>query len=226
MKMGNLGKVLFGTAVGLATGIAALALAPVTGGASLAAGAVLAAAGTGAATTGTVVAVGAAGAAAGAAGGAIIQHMQDGKKTEEKVRTAKTASFRDGVNEGKAQTVSEIRKYTDFCLATTALSYYVARCDGNISKEEQLEIDFDLDAIKKNPDIPDAVIAEIERISSNEHISFEYVTQYLDKVSIEALKSLKSDIDEIIEASDGISKEEEFAKQRFEDYLKRREPND
>lgn len=213
--MGYLGKILIGAVIG----VGAIAAAPFTGGGSVLAGASLATSLTGAGLAATGAGL------AGAAGGAIVQGVQDLDK-EEQIKTAKTAAFTDGVYEGKAATATEIKKYTDFYLATTALSYYIARCDGNISEDEQLEIDFDLDAIKKNLDIPEAVIAEIKKISENTSLTFEDVKFYLDKVSLQTLTQLDSDIDEIIEASDGISEEEIEAKQNFINYLNERRKNE
>ncbi|NCC88575.1 MAG: hypothetical protein EOM05_12070 [Clostridia bacterium] len=164
----------------------------------------------------------AAGAAlAGGVAGAAIQKVEN-KGKEHVVKEAKAAAFRDGVKEGKIETVDEIKKFADFYLATTALSYFVARCDGNISKEEELEIEYDLNAIIKNVDVPEQVRNKLAEISANEHLSFEDVKVYLDPVSIETLEQLFIDVDEIIEASDGITNEEAEIKNLFIDYMKRR----
>ena len=193
--MGKLGKILLGAAIG----VGAVAAAPFTGGGSVLAGASLAASLTGA--------------------GAIVETKQLDKKIAEE----KTSSFRDGVNEGKILTAEEIRKYADFYLATSALSYYFARCDGEISEEEQLEIDHDLDAVYKNKDIPTPIKNELYQIANNKNITFDIVKNYLDKVSVDTLKILDLDIDEIIRASGGINEKEKAARNLFNKYLKERE---
>ena len=53
---------------------------------------------------------------------------------------AKLSAFEDGLKAGKMQTVDYIKKYANFCLASTALSFYFARCDGMIDAAEQLGI--------------------------------------------------------------------------------------
>ena len=210
--MGYLGKAVFGAVIG----VAAIAAAPFTGGGSVLAGASLAASLTGAGLAATGAGL------AGAAVGAVAEGVKEIEK-EDEIGRAKSASFKDGMNEGKASTVQEIKKYTDFYLATTALSYYIARCDGSISDEEQLEIDFDLDSIKKNVDIPGAIKTEMMTIAVNESISFEEVIKYLDKVSVETLKKLSDDIDEIIEANGEITDAERKAKEQFNNYIAQRE---
>ena len=209
--MGYLGKALLGAAIGVGT----VAAIPVTGGGSVLAGTSLIASLTGAGAIASAAGVG------GAVTGAVVQGVENIKK-EKDIKKAKSASFQDGMNEGKAKTVDELKKEIDFFLATTALSYYIAKCDGEISEEEQLEIDFDLDAIKKNADIPDAIKREMDRIARNNYLRFDDVEIYLDKISIENLQGLENDVQEIIEANGHISEEEEFAKNLFLNYIEQR----
>lgn len=213
--MGYLGKALIGAVVG----VGAIAAAPFTGGGSLFAGATLMSSLAGAGVAAGIAGLG------GAAVGAVAQGVQDEFK-EEEIKEAKEASFVDGINEGKAQSVEEIKRYADFYLATTALSYYIARCDGGISAEEQLEIDYDLEAIKKNVDISDAVKNEIVRLMTKKDLTFDEVEMYLNEVSVRTLEQLGRDIDEIIEASDGISPDEQRAKERFVSYVERRKADE
>lgn len=205
----GLGKIILGAGIGL-LGVAA---APFTGGGSLFAGATLA--------SSLGIASGIAGAATGAVIGAAAGAVEEDAK-EDAVKSAKATGFEDGVKEGKNLTVEEIKKYADFYLATAALSFFVARCDGEISHEERLEIDHDLDAIYKNADIPDAIKKELYDISQNDSISFDDVKPYLDNVSVETLAKLQDDVKEIAVASDGINEAERTAMQLFDDYLKQR----
>lgn len=206
--MGYLGKMIVGAAVG----VGAVAIAPFTGGGSLLAAAAVAESLEGA---GAIAAVAG---GIGAVGGAVAADIEEEEQFERE-KNASGEGFERGLNEGKSLAADEIRKYVDFYLATTALSYYMARVDGSISKEEQLEIDHDLDALAKNVDIPDAVKKTLKEISENEELSWDEVVSYLDKVSIQTLEKLSEDVDEIIMASDGILPEEQEAKERFEEYL-------
>ena len=85
-----------------------------------------------------------------------------------------------------------------------------------------LELEFDLDAIKKNKELPDPIKQRLYEISRDELISFDDVKKYLDEVSIATLQELEKDIEEIIEANGVITKEEEIAKDNFVDYLNKR----
>ena len=210
--MGYAGKILVGAFIG----VGAIAAAPFTGGGSVLAGASLASSLLGAGGVAAIASI------AGGAAGAAVQKAEDNSK-EKDVRNAKTSSFEDGMKEGKKETVEEIMKFADFYLATTALSYYFARCDGEISEEEELEIEHDLDAIIKNIDIPAPVRQKLLEISTDENMTFDDVKMYLNKVSIETLRILEKDVDEIISASGGICEAEKIARQIFVDYLEGRE---
>lgn len=210
--MGYLGKCILGATIG----VAAVAAAPFTGGGSLFGGATLAASLSGAGAIAGIAGV------AGAAGGAMVQGGEDVKKAK-LIKEAKKYAFLDGINKGKEMSVEQIQKFADFCLATTALSFWIARCDGQVDEKELLELQFDLDSIKKNADLPDAIKNELARISVNENLSFGDVKKYLDKVSVETLIELKSDIEEIIMANGTISKDEEKAKNKYMKYLHERE---
>ena len=210
--MGYLGKCVLGATIG----VVAIAAVPFTGGGSLLGGASLAASLTGAGAVAGIAGV------AGAAGGAAIQGVEDVKKAKQ-IKEAKRYAFLDGINKGKEMTVEQIQKFADFCLATTALSFWIARCDGEVDEKEMLELQFDLDSIKKNMDLPDAIKNELAKISINEKISFDDVKKYLDKVSVETLKELAADIEEIILANGEISKEEQKARNKYEKYLRERE---
>lgn len=210
--MGYLGKCILGATIG----VAAVAAVPFTGGGSLLGGASLTMSLAGAGTVAGVCG------AAGAAGGVVAQGVEDIKKSKQ-IKSAKKSAFLDGINAGKKMTVEQIQKFADFCLATTALSYWIARCDGEIDEKEKLELEYDLDSIKKNKDLPDAIKNELAKISLDEKILFNDVKKYLDKVSIETLKELENDIEEIIMANGEISKKEEKAKDKFIKYLQERE---
>ncbi len=211
--MGKLGKIFAGAGIG----VLAIAAAPFTGGGSLfAAGVGLSGALAGA---GTVAAAAGAGLACAGIGAAAASVEEDEQMEREK--KARASGFSDGVNEGKAKTYSQVERFTNFYLATASLSYYIARCDGSISEEEKLEIDYDLDAIRKNCDMPDWVKKELVEIESKA-LAWWQVVRYLDKVGIDTLERLKNDVDEIVEADNTILPQEKAAKETFEKYLESR----
>ena len=144
------------------------------------------------------------------------------KKKNARFLKAKLSAFEDGLKAGKLQTVDYIKKYANFCLASTALSFYFARCDGTIDETEQLEIEHDLDSIIKNRDIPESLRNKLAEISLKENLTFKEVSYYLDGVGIETLLEFSNDIDEIIMADENITIEEERAKAEFEVYLAKR----
>lgn len=145
----------------------------------------------------------------------------DEKKNSRFLKT-KLQSFEDGMKEGKYQAVDYIKKYANFCLAATALSFYFACCDGDISEEELLEIQFDLDGIMKNKDLPDELKNRLAEISLNRKLDFNEVKKYLDGVGNDTVLEFRKDVDEIIFADSVLTDSEKEAKQAFEDYLNSR----
>jgi hypothetical protein len=135
------------------------------------------------------------------------------------VKEAKASGFEDGFHDAKAEAAKEIKRFADYDLALTALVYYFARCDGSISKEEEQEIDYALNAIQNHKNIPDSLRAELNRISQDEDLRFEEVVQYLDRLPLNELCSFTEYVNNIVEASDGITPAEATAKQKFEEYL-------
>ena len=212
--MGMLGKVILGAVVG----VGAVAAAPFTGGGSLLAGASLA---TSLAGAGVAAGVGA---GVGAIAGGVAGSIEEDEQMEE-IKKAKESAYEDGVREGMYKTSDEVKKYVDFFLATTALSYYAARCDGEISEEEQWEIQQDMDAIKKNCEMPDQIKTKLEEIENDEILTWYEVKEYLDKVGLDTLRRLQKDVEEIVEADGIIRDEEKEVMQEFADYLEFREEN-
>lgn len=200
---------------GAAIGVAAVAAAPFTGGGSVLAGATLAESLTGAGFAAVL------GAVTGGTAGAVAANVED-DGINNTVKEAKESGFDDGLHEGKAETVEEVKKFADYDLALTALVYYFARCDGSISKEEEQEIDYALNAIMKHENIPDQLRAELDKISRDENLTFEEMVLYLDKIPLKELCSFTEYVSNIVEASDGITPAEATAKQKFEEYLQGR----
>lgn len=146
--------------------------------------------------------------------------------SERRVRKAKKESFQDGLKEGKNLTVKEIKKFADFWFASAALLTYAAYCDGEISDEERLEIEYDLGSFFKNKDVPDEIREKFMSILANHEITFEEVKGYLDCVSMETLKAFETDVEEVINASGGVNKDEQRVRDEFKEYLEERKKSE
>ncbi len=116
----------------------------------------------------------------------------------------------------------EHAKLSKITLATTALSYYVAACDDNITLDEYMEIDLNVSRINKKIRIPDDIMAEIKKLSDNHNITWDEVKTYLDMVSDTELLEIKDGINRVAAASDGISDTEKKVIDQFNSYIMNR----
>ncbi len=160
-------------------------------------------------------------------GGAILASMAAGSILGSSIADSdKKANFEAGAERTKKIAQEEIKKYSDFYLATTALSYYCARCDGNISEAEKIELEHDLSALRKNAELPAEVNNEMVRIQNDTHLSWNTVKKYLDEVDVITLKKLSKDVEEIIQADGVPNMQERKTKELFDSYVKERENNE
>ena len=145
------------------------------------------------------------------------------KQKNKQLFKSKRLSFEDGIKQGKLETVEFIKKYTNYYLAITAISYFFARCDGVLDEAEKIEIDRDLESIVKNKDLPENIVVAMEQIASDETMTFSDVAKYLDNISVDTLRGLKKDVEEIINANNEITDKEADAYNSFLDYCQNRE---
>lgn len=108
-------------------------------------------------------------------------------------------------------------------LAECSIAYYMARVDGNITKEEKMILDQSFGQLIKKESIPAPIIKEIKKIQNKKDIDFDFVKQYLNKTDIKGLSDIKKTIIEIAKASDGISESEKSVIEEFESYVEDRE---
>lgn len=113
-------------------------------------------------------------------------------------------------------------RYADLCLATTALSVYAAAADGTITIEEYMEMDINAFAINKKGMISNEVMEKVKDLYDKHNITWEEVVTYLDKLSFDELLSMEEDLSDVINASDGISEEEEQVVRQFNTYVNSR----
>lgn len=119
----------------------------------------------------------------------------------------------------QANSVPARDPYVDAMLGKAALCYYVAKADGYISQDEQLEIDGIISEFMSNTNVPARAKEEITRIMNTDTISFGLAEKYLNKVEPSVLISLARDVEKIAEASEGILPAEEKAIGVFKSYV-------
>lgn len=214
----KIGKILLGAAVG----VGAIAAAPFTGGGSILAGVSAAASLAG---TGTVVAaVGAAG--AGAVIGAAVSDIQDDDDAE-RIRTAKETAFEDGLKKGEEITkknimpiIEDANKKYRYILALTAFGYAIAKCDGTISEEEEIELDYYLNLISKMQ-LPNSVLRQLATIKDSV-CSFEDIVYYLDQVDYDYLHNFNELYENIALADNYINISEKEFGEKWKKYYESR----
>lgn len=110
----------------------------------------------------------------------------------------------------------------NYCIAISALMYYFALCDGEISSEEKQILDTSIDTLMNSHVLTNDAINEIYNIKKMKKIPFDRLCELLDCVSKERLSDYLTKLDEILNASDGISEVESKTKEQFEEYLHQR----
>lgn len=103
-----------------------------------------------------------------------------------------------------------------------ALLYYFAKCDGSVSEKEEEIIDASIRSIYGELSESDKLFHEIEKIKSTETIDFKFLRKYLDLASDSSLVEMSALIEQVIDASNGITDSEKDAKKKFEEYIKAR----
>ncbi len=126
------------------------------------------------------------------------------------------------VKKKEEYSLEEQRAITDVCLATIALSTYAAAIDGEVTLEEYMESDLNTAAINKQFRLPNELSHTIKELSMKHSITWDEVKDYLDVLSIDTLKSLRSSIESVINASDGVNESEKAVLDQFDEYVKGR----
>ena len=116
----------------------------------------------------------------------------------------------------------QLARISERCLAAAALSVYCAACDGNVSIEEYMEMDINIGKIKGKVKLPETVEKELNTICGHHDITWEEVTKYLDKLSVDVLMEMSDDVADIVVASDGVNDDEQRVVEQFANYIKSR----
>ncbi|MBP5271012.1 MAG: hypothetical protein ILO42_08655 [Clostridia bacterium] len=109
-----------------------------------------------------------------------------------------------------------------YCIVVAALLYYFAGCDNNVSNEEAAVIKGVVTPILDPEIVTDEMVTEISLIDSKNPFTFDDLTKYLAYANVESLVEFSALIEQVIGASDGITKDEKEAKAKFESYVKER----
>jgi len=119
-----------------------------------------------------------------------------------------------GFSQGQSYT-----QIANIALARIALCYYIAKADGNISPEEQMDLDYMCSSLLNNPNASPTFRSELQAIASDRTMNFLNVEKYLDRVDVNTLNQFQSDIQRIAELTDGVTENERKAMTVFQNYL-------
>lgn len=112
-----------------------------------------------------------------------------------------------------------VNYYANVALARIALCYYMAKADGNISPEEQMDLDYMCSSLLNNPNASASFRGELQKISSDRSMNFLNVEPYLDKLDLNTLNQLQQDMMRIAELTDGVTANERKALTIFQNYI-------
>lgn len=107
----------------------------------------------------------------------------------------------------------------NIALARIALCYYVAKADGQISPEEQMDLDYMCSSLMNNPNASQSFRGELQAIVSDQTMNFMNVEKYLDRLDVNTLSALHADAQRIAELSDGVTENERKAMNVFQNYV-------
>lgn len=197
-------------------GIGAVAAAPFTGGGSVLGAATLAEA----LTVGSAVAAG----TAGAVVGAVVNSMDEDDRRNER-QAAHESGVKEGIKRGNNETGKKfadiLEKNDNIRIGAFALSVYVAEKNGEFSEEEK-------EAIERYFGRPDGIMnknvaGKFQKICEHTPSFDEITSGYLDKFTVDDLRTLKAFIDELVQADHHISsKEKIFLEKEWKPYLQQR----
>ncbi len=119
----------------------------------------------------------------------------------------------------QAQFGAQYSQVANIALARIALCYYIAKADGNISPEEQMDLDYMCSSLLNNPNASPTFRSELQAIASDRSMNFLNVEKYLDRVDVTTLSQLQADMQRIAELTDGVTENERKAMTVFQNYL-------
>ena len=131
-------------------------------------------------------------------------------------KAVKAAEQENGISAEQMQEIADMGK------AVAALSVFAAASDGSISLDEYLDIDIQVGHATGGVKLPDDVKEEISKIYDKHGITWEEVTAYLDKVSVEKLQALSEAATKIADSDSEVTDEEKDIMEKLGEYIKGR----
>ena len=107
----------------------------------------------------------------------------------------------------------------NIALARIALCYYIAKADGVISPEEQMDLDYMCSSLMNNPNASASFRNELQTIVSDRSSNFMNVEKYLNRLDVNTLSTLQADAQRIAELTDGVTENERKALSVFQNYV-------
>ena len=107
----------------------------------------------------------------------------------------------------------------NIALARIALCYYIAKADGAISPDEQMELDYMCSSLLNNPNASSQFRSELQSIAADRSTNFLNVEKYLDRVNVTTLNQFMEDVNRMAELSGGITENERKAISVFQNYI-------
>lgn len=158
------------------------------------------------------------------ASAALVTRVITKKEDHKILLREKASSYKAGIRKGRVlnKRVSQIM-LTNHALAHIAVAYYMARIDGNISKDEKRLLDAEVKSLIQGGSFNDSFIIEVEKIKADKKIDFVKVREYLDKIDVEAIEKLLDVAYSIADANGEVTASETKALNLLGHYVLERE---
>lgn len=153
-------------------------------------------------------------AAAFGAGAVLVEELLNGTRNQN-YGPAPAGNYMPNQPQAPAQNTS----VANIALARIALCYYIAKSDGNISPDEQMELDYMCSSLMNNPRASSMFRSELQAITADRTLNFMNVEKYLDRLDINTLNLLQQDVQRIAEITDGVTENERKAMSVFQNYI-------
>ena len=126
-------------------------------------------------------------AAAFGAGAVLVSELVNGATLRTAAAPAGNYMPMQGNSTAQGSSVANI------ALARIALCYYIAKADGNISPEEQMDLDYMCSSLMNNPNASSNFRTELQAIVNDRSMNFMNVEKYLDRLDVNSLSLRRAD---------------------------------
>ena len=158
-------------------------------------------------------------AAAFGAGAALVSGLLTGTQAQQTAPAGNYMPVQGGSSTYGSSNAQSGNSAANIALARIALCYYIAKSDGNISPEEQMDLDYMCSSLMNNPNASSNFRTELQSIVSDRSMNFMNVEKYLDRLDVNTLNLLLADAQRIAELTDGVTENERKAMSVFQNYI-------